>query len=110
MASAAVTSCPTCWPTSQAARDGCAPRASVTDLDSQLVRDMSGWLQGYNAQAACNERHIIVAAEVMTASSDFGQLAPMLTAARQELAAAGVTEQPDVVLADAGYWHLEQIN
>jgi hypothetical protein len=34
----------------------------------------------------------------------------MLTAARGELSAAGVTEAPQVVLADAGYWHLEQIN
>ena len=68
------------------------------------------WTQGYNAQAACNERHLIVAAEVMTASSDFGHLGPMLTATCHELTAAGVTEAPQVVLADAGYWHLEQMN
>ena len=34
----------------------------------------------------------------------------MLTAARREINAAGVTEAPDVVVADAGYWHLEQMN
>ena len=34
----------------------------------------------------------------------------MLAAARHELAGAGVAEAPKVVLADAGYWHLEQIN
>src|SRR5206468_1168832 len=47
---------------------------------------------------------------VMTASPDFGPLGPMLTAARRELAAAGVTDAPGVVVADAGYWHLEQMN
>jgi hypothetical protein len=46
----------------------------------------------------------------MTASPDFGHLGPMLAAARRELANAGVTKPPDVVVADAGYWHLEQIN
>jgi hypothetical protein len=40
--------------------------------------------------------------EVMTASPEFGHLSPMLTAARNELAT--------VVVTDAGYWHLEQIN
>jgi hypothetical protein len=34
----------------------------------------------------------------------------MLTAAEAELAAAGVTDTPAVVVADAGYWHLDQMN
>ena len=76
----------------------------------KLVHGMRGWVQGYNAQAVCNEQHLILAAEVMTASPDFGHLGPMLAAARHELAGAGVTERPTVVLADAGYWHLEQMN
>jgi hypothetical protein len=64
---------------------------------------------GANVQAACNEQHLIVAVEVMAASPDFGHLGPMVTAARTELAAAGVTATPDVVVADAGDWHLEQM-
>ena len=71
---------------------------------------MRGWIQGYNAQTVCNDKHLILAAEVMTASPDFGHLRPMLTAAQTELAGAGVTEAPAVVVADAGYWHLEQMN
>lgn len=71
---------------------------------------MRGWVQGYNLQAACNEQHLILAAEVMTASADFGHLEPMLTAARAELAPAGVDTLPSVVVADAGYWHLDQMN
>jgi hypothetical protein len=86
-----------------------AGKVNLTDLDSKLVHGMRGWIQGYNAQAACNEQHLIVAAEVMTASPDFGHLGPMVDAARRELAAAGVDSRPDVVVADAGYWHLEQM-
>ena len=71
---------------------------------------MRGWVQGYNAQAVCNERHLILAAEVMTASPDFGHLEPMVAATRRELTAAGVEQPPGVVVADAGYWHLEQMN
>jgi hypothetical protein len=74
------------------------------------VHGMRGWIQGDNAQAVCNEKHLILAAHVMTASPDFGHLEPMLTAARTELAAAGLTEAPEVLVADAGYWHLEQMN
>ena len=76
---------------------------NTTDLDSNLVKGQHGWLQGYNAQAVCNEQHLILAAEVMTASPDFGHLGPMVDAARRELAGAGVTEAPRVVVADAGY-------
>jgi hypothetical protein len=46
----------------------------------------------------------------MTQSADFGHLGPMIDAARAELAAAGVTAQPEVVVADPGYRHLEQMN
>ena len=87
-----------------------ASKINTSDPDSKLVHRMRGWVQGYNAQAACNEQHLIVAAEVMTASPDFGHLGPMLTSAQAELEAAGVTDTPGVVVADAGYWHLEQMN
>ena len=70
---------------------------------------MDGWLQGYNAQAATNEQQIVVAAEVMVSSPDFGHLEPMFAATGRELKAAGVTEVPEVLLADAGYWHHEQM-
>jgi len=86
-----------------------AGTVNLTDPDSKLVHGMRGWIRGYNAQAACNERHLIVAAEVMTASRDFGHLGPVVTAARDELAAAGVSDTPAVIVADAGYWHLEQM-
>ena len=59
-------------------------KVNITDPDSRLVKGMRGWIQGYNAQAVCNEHQLIVAAEVMTASPDFGHLGPRVVAARRE--------------------------
>src|SRR5215211_1223935 len=85
-------------------------RINLTDPDSRTLKTPRGFVQGYNAQAVCNEHQIVVAAEVSVSSADFGQMGPMIDNARAELAAAGVTDQPDVVLADAGYWHGDQID
>ena len=67
-------------------------------------------MQGYNAQAAVTEDQIVIAAEVTIDTQDFGHLGPVVAAARQELTRAGVDAQPGVVLADAGYWHGEQMD
>jgi Transposase DDE domain len=84
-------------------------KINVTDLDSRNVKTPRGWLQGYNAQAVATEDQIVIAAEVHVSSADFGQLEPMVTAARRELDRAGIEQPPAVVLADAGYWHQDQM-
>jgi transposase len=84
-------------------------KVNVTDPDSQFVKTMRGWIQGYNAQAVTTEQQIVVAAEVTLDSPDFGRLEPMIDAAQAELANAGLSEAPEVVLADAGYWHQPQM-
>jgi transposase len=84
-------------------------RVNVTDPDCKVVKGLRGWMQGYNGQAVVNEHQVILAAEVETVGADFGHLEPMLNAAQRELAAAGVTDMPEVLLADAGYWHGEQM-
>jgi|SRR5215207_926092 len=86
-----------------------AGKINLTDPDSRNVKTARGWVQGYNAQAATNERQIVIAAEVTIDSPDFGHLEPMVTTTEAELAAAGVTESLEVVLADAGYWHQAQM-
>jgi hypothetical protein len=72
-----------------------------------------GWLlrQGAGLQrpAVCSERQIVIAAEVTVDSPDFGHLGPMVEATGRELAAARITDAPEVVLADAGYWHQAQM-
>jgi transposase len=77
---------------------------NVTDPDARNLKTPRGWVQGYNAQAVVTAEQIIVAAEISTESLDTANLHPMLTAAEEELHAAGVTEALGVVLADAGYW------
>src|SRR5215216_2611232 len=84
-------------------------KINLSDLDSRNVKTSRGWVQGYNAQAVCTEDQIVIAADVTVDSPDFGHLEPMITAARDELARAGVEQSPGVVLADAGYWHQVQM-
>ena len=85
-------------------------RINLSDPDSRNLKTSRGWVQGFNAQAVCTDAQIIVAAEVTTSSPDFGQLEPMLHAARTELERAGIETPPQVVLADAGYWHQAQMD
>jgi hypothetical protein len=83
---------------------------NTTDHDSRIVRTKGQpAIQGYNAQAAVNENHIIIAAEVTIDSPDFGHLEPMVDDTLDELRKVGVTELPGVIVADAGYWHKQQM-
>ena len=85
-------------------------KINVTDPDSRNVKTPRGYLQGYNAQAVCNEQQIVIAAEITGDSPDFGHLQPMISAAQRELHAASVTDRLEVVVADTGYWHQVQID
>jgi hypothetical protein len=87
-----------------------AGKVNVSDRDSKNIKGFRGYVQGYNAQAVVTEQQIVVAAEVNTDPQDFGHLGPMVKAAQAELVAAGVTDQPNVVVADAGYWHFQQMD
>jgi hypothetical protein len=69
-----------------------------------------GYVQGYNAQAAVSEQQIVLAAEISVESPDFGQLEPMVDATVSGLEWASVAEKPKVAVADAGYWHHEQMD
>jgi transposase len=81
-----------------------------TDPDSRMMRTQGQpTIQAYNAQAAVTRGQIIVAAEINVESPDFGHLEPVARAALRELEDAGVTQRPETILADAGYWHQRQI-
>ena len=85
---------------------------SVSDPDSQKMKARNGYVQGYNAQAVVDEGQIVVAAEITNTPGDFSNLDPMIDAALSELDRAGVTQRPEVALADAGYWneqHMDEV-
>jgi transposase len=81
-----------------------AAKANVTDPDSRIMKTATGWLQGYNAQAAVNEHQIVIACTVTQDANDVHQYQPMVAAAQDALAAAGITEPIGLILGDAGYW------
>jgi transposase len=83
---------------------------NLSDPDSRVMRTQgTPPRQAYNAQAAVNDRQVVLAAEISLAAPDFGHLAPMLDTTLQGLREQGVREIPEVVLADAGYWHTAQM-
>jgi len=82
---------------------------NTSDHDSRPMRT-HGFkpLQGYNAQLAVNDKQVVIAAELTCDSPDLGHLEPMVRATQHELRGVGLGD-PQVVLADAGYWHQRQI-
>jgi transposase len=83
---------------------------NLSDPDSRVMRTQgTPPRQAYNVQAAVNDRQVILAAEVTVDAPDFGHLEPMLDATLAQLERHGVTERPEVLLADAGYWHNAQM-
>jgi transposase len=83
--------------------------ANVTDPDSRFLHTRKGSVQGYNAQAITTCEQVIVAAELTQDANDLQQLDPMLKAATTTLAAAGIQERPDTLLADSGYWSIANL-
>jgi transposase len=85
------------------------PRRNITDPDSRVMNDRGQRIQGYNAQAVVGENRVIVAAQLTKSASDFNQLGPMITAARENLHAIGHKENIKCLLADGGYWDQHDI-
>ena len=99
-----------CPPSPHRVPDTPTEKINTTDPDSRFMKAPGGYLQGYNAQATVNERQIVLAAEITVDSPDFGHLEPVLDATATELEQAGVDEKPQVAVADAGYWHHDQMD
>jgi len=84
-------------------------QANVTDPDSRLLKTKDGYLQGYNAQAVATTDQFVIAAEVTNLAMDAPAYAPMVTAAKKNLKAAGEKRRVRRVVADAGYWSAENV-
>jgi transposase len=85
-------------------------KINTTDPDARRLKFGRNFIPAYNAQAVTTGEQVIVAAEITTEGGDFEQLDPMVRAAERELQGAGVKAQPEVVLADAGYWSNDHID
>ena len=86
-------------------------KVNVTDPDARPIPVGFGFVQGYNAQTAVSEQHIVLAAEITNNSTDFSQLAPMVAAVLLELGRAGIDQRLlAAVAADAGYWNEQQMD
>lgn len=80
-------------------------KANVTDPESRITKSVTGWIQGYNAQAAVNEHQIVLAGRVTQDANDVELYQPMVAALVATLTAAGIPAALiGQVLADAGYW------
>jgi len=90
-------------------RDG-APKPEAqrnfTDPDSRIQKVGTGFLQGYNAQAAVDDggHQIIVGAGVTNQSPDAEHLLPVLDAVKDNLGS-----YPEKATADNGYWSTENV-
>lgn len=83
--------------------DPAPPRANTSDPESRIMKTPTGWVQGYNAQAAVNEHGVVVAAAVTQDGNDVQQCQPMMAATQTNLRHAGVSERIGIMLFDAGY-------
>src|SRR5918996_1785746 len=79
-------------------------KVNLTDPESRTQKVAGGYIQGYNAQAAVSQDHIIVAADVTQDNTDVGQLEPLVTQARGNLVATDAKRSIGTVVADAGYF------
>jgi len=79
-------------------------QANTTDPQSRIMKTASGWVQGFNAQAAVNARQVVVACSLTQDRNDVAQLVPMMAAVIANATAAGIAGEVGTVLADAGYW------
>jgi hypothetical protein len=66
-------------------------------------------VQGYNAQAVTTLHQLVVGAALTREANDIRQLKPMLLATASTLAAAGIAERPEALLADSGYWSIANL-
>jgi len=97
-------------PSAESATHRSRQQANTTDPDSRLLKTGGGYVQGYNAQAAATTDQWVIAAGVTNHANDALSFAPMITAARANLRQAGERRRVRTVVADAGYWSVDNVN
>jgi transposase len=79
-------------------------RSSHSDPESRYLRQRSGFCLGYTAEVAVSDDHLIVAQRVHQGTNDNASLVAMTEAVERECG-----ETPATVMADCGYYAIEQI-
>lgn len=79
-------------------------RGSRTDPESRYLRTRGGFCLGYTAELAVSDDHVILAQRVHQAPTDNASLAAMTEAVQRQCGSP-----PAMVLADCGYYSMEQI-
>jgi transposase len=94
---------------SPTSKKGRSRMINVTDPDARTMWTRTGYLQGYNAQAAVSDDQVIVAAEVSKSRNDTQNFIPVAKATEENLVAAGA-KPPKAILADTGYWSTKNLD
>lgn len=90
------------------ARGGAGATVNTTDPDSRLLAAANGGsVQGYNAQLAVTDDHLVLGVHLSQDANDTRCLLPTLTAAQGAAALLGLNI--NLVLADAGYFTEENL-
>jgi transposase len=80
-------------------------KANLTDPESRIMKTRSGYIQGYNAQAAVDSKHqIIVGTDVVQNRNDYHQLASMTGRIKKNMG-----RFPRAMVLDAGFSCEEEI-
>lgn len=81
---------------------------NLTDPESRVMKSGGVFVQGYNAQIAVSDDHLVVACDISTDAVDHALLEPMIDAVHRQLGSDESASSPEF-LADAGYWKGEAI-
>ena len=88
----------------RAVPDGRAQR-NFTDPESRMMKTNDGYQYAQNAQAVVDEEaQVILAHSVSNQAADATHLMEMIEATEANLGAAGIDENPDTYITDAGYF------
>ena len=92
------------------------PMGNLTDPDSRKMRSSTtgGYLQGYNAQLAVSDDHLILVAAISQSTNDMSSGVPMINATTDIITTlAAATQRPALtigtLLLDAGYCSIDII-
>jgi hypothetical protein len=77
----------------------------MTDPESRIMKTQKGFVQGYNAQLAVDDKNqIIVACDLTNEENDTQQLGNMLDQCEKQSG-----QLPEISLLDAGYWQKKNV-